>query len=738
MDVASLGLSIDSSDAKKAKGDLLQFSNAARVAERAASGLSSASGKFSSAEIKAMASAMGNVERTSIAAARALAAESLAAQKAAASTKAYNAAANQNVAGMVKTHNTANLAAQGFDIVTTAAGGMSAGLIGMQQGLQVAQVAMTTTDGFAKTLGASFLAMLSPVTFLAIGLTTLAAVGIQSVEWAKTGAAALRAFAGVLDEIAPYAVAAAASMALLYAPALIGGIVQVIALLGRMAAAALAVGVAFAAANPATAFILGITAAIAAANVFRDELANIFGRDIVGDAADAVNKIIGTFVGGYRGIKAAWEILPSALGDIVYSTANAVIAGVENMVNRVSSRINEYIAQIESALKKLPFGIGDTISLGRISANVDFGRITNPYAGMANQAQDTISNAVSSAQNTDYVGGFASAVAKGASAAADKVKELASWMTTVDEKGKKKSGGKTEAEHYADIVDGANRRIASLKAEQAALGLTEVEALKLKYATDLLNEAQQKGITLTAAQKSELMGLAGQMASTENATKKARESMEFNKSTLGGFINDLRNGLRNGESFWTSFGDAALSVLDRITDRLLNQVLDAVFQVSNAGSSSGGGLLSSLFGGLFGGGSSFAALPMTGPVPLARPFSTGGYTGNASAKAVAGVVHGGEYVFSKKATDRIGVGNLEAMHRSAKGYAVGGYVGATATSAPANGNVQSSGQSVIMVQLSPELVGQIMQQAQNQTVKIVQQNEKNKQNLQQNGQAQNG
>jgi hypothetical protein len=74
---------------------------------------------------------------------------------------------------MVKTHNTANLAAQGFDIGTTAAGGISAGLIGMQQGLQIAQVAMTTSGGFAKTLGAALLAMLSPVTLLAVGLTTL-------------------------------------------------------------------------------------------------------------------------------------------------------------------------------------------------------------------------------------------------------------------------------------------------------------------------------------------------------------------------------------------------------------------------------------------------------------------------------------------------------------------------------------------------------------------------------------
>jgi lambda family phage tail tape measure protein len=267
---------------------------------------------------------------------------------------------------------------------------------------------------------------------------------------------------------------------------------------------------------------------------------------------------------------------------------------------------------------------------------------------------------------------------------------------------------------------------------------------KAKVETDLLLAAEKdkRAITpeltaqISAQAESYAQAVVEQNKLTE-ATKKATEAVNFVKNTTAGFINDLRDGLKNGESFWESFSNAALNVLDRITDKLLNDVLDAVFKVSNAGSSSGGGgLLSGLFGGLFGGGSQWAGIKsgkITGGL-----FADGGYTGAASEKAVAGVVHGGEYVFSKKATDRIGVGNLEAMHRSAKGYAVGGFVGSAATSMPANNNVQAGGQSVVLIQLSPELVGQILQQAQGQTVKIVQQNEKNKQNLQQNGQAQNG
>lgn len=55
-------------------------------------------------------------------------------------------------------------------------------------------------------------------------------------------------------------------------------------------------------------------------------------------------------------------------------------------------------------------------------------------------------------------------------------------------------------------------------------------------------------------------------------------------------------------------------------------------------------------------------------------YSSGGYTGNAPKDRVAGVVHGGEYVFSKRAVDRIGVGALEAMHKGTRGFMSGGLV----------------------------------------------------------------
>ncbi|KQY20225.1 phage tail length tape measure family protein [Rhizobium sp. Root483D2] len=580
-DVAQLGIQVTNKGVKENTDGLDKLSGAAARAEAATDGLSGAN--------------RGAVGAAS-AAAKAYSSEGAAAASASKQIEMANRAANQNTAGLARTHDTANLAAQGFDIVTTAAGGMQAGLIGMQQGLQIAQVAMMSNGSFAKELGGSLLAMLSPITLIAVGLTTLVAVLIQSVSWAKLAQSALNALAEILDEIAPYAVGAAAALALLYAPAIIGGIISVIALLGRLAVAAVTAGAAMLAANPAGAIVLGIVAAVAAANIFRDELAQIFGRDIVADAKAGVNFIIGAFVGGFNGIKAIWGMLPSVLGDLVYATVAAVIGAIESMINSAIGGINNLINEAKMASLK----IGVPLNVDFVSA-ISIEKPANPYAGATGKAAAKLFEEMKAAQGTDYVGGVTDAIAKGASAASEKLKELAKGLTDVDAKAKKKTGGKSDTEKYSDIVDGAERRIAALDAKRNALGLSEEAAAALRYETDLLNQAQQRGITLSAAQKGELSALAQVMAQTEAETKKMGLAIEFSKDLTKGFFDDFFSSIESGKSVWESFGDAALGVLSKISDKLLNDVVDALFEVNNAGAGSGGGILSGILG-LFGGG----------------------------------------------------------------------------------------------------------------------------------------
>ncbi|MCX2589968.1 phage tail tape measure protein [Proteus penneri] len=61
------------------------------------------------------------------------------------------------------------------------------------------------------------------------------------------------------------------------------------------------------------------------------------------------------------------------------------------------------------------------------------------------------------------------------------------------------------------------------------------------------------------------------------------------------------------------------------------------------------------------------------------PYDSGGYTGNGGKYDPAGVVHKGEFVFTKEATQRLGVDNLyRLMDAGKRGYASGGYVGGSA------------------------------------------------------------
>lgn len=108
-------------------------------------------------------------------------------------------------------------------------------------------------------------------------------------------------------------------------------------------------------------------------------------------------------------------------------------------------------------------------------------------------------------------------------------------------------------------------------------------------------------------------------------------------------------------------------------------------------SSSGGNLFGSLLGGL----GKILGFADGGLVD----FSSGGFTGSGGKYAEKGIVHAGEYVFTKEATKAMGVGNLETLHRSLKGYADGGLVGSilnTPSLSVPNFNIPSTKSSISM------------------------------------------
>ncbi|QND33243.1 phage tail tape-measure protein [Sinorhizobium meliloti] len=579
-DVATLGLQVESGSVQKGTDALNQLTGAAARAEAAANGLSGTNRGATGA---------------AAAAAKAYATEGAAAASASKQIEMMNWAANQNRAS--SRGNLGNIAAQFQDIAVSAQMGMGPLQIALQQGTQLAAV-LSSMERPVQGLGAAFLSVLSPASLLTIGIIALVAAGLQMVDWAKLAQSALMAVADVLETVAPYAIAAAAALALIYAPSIVVGIVNVIAVLSRLIVAAGTVAASFTAAwlaamGPVGWVIAGFSAVLAAAIIFRDEMQQIFGRDIVADAKTGANFVIGSFVAAYHDIKFLWGQFPNVIGAAAIGAANAVIKAMTDMVQRGAGLIDSFASK---ANQWLPEGM-QLGTIGDLGLDKDF-QFANKYAEELAAAADKRNGQIASDLSADYLGDFGGAIARGASAATSKLKELAASLTEVDEKSKKRTGGKSEQEKYSDIVAAAERQIAALEAERDAIGLTEQAAAALRYETQLLNEAQQRGISLTDAQKSELSSLAQVMASIEEETRQMGIALDFAKEVTGGFFDDFFAGIENGKSVWASFGDAALGVLDRIADKLLNDVLDAVFQVSGAGAGAGGGgLLSWLFGG---------------------------------------------------------------------------------------------------------------------------------------------
>ncbi|MGV8954613.1 MAG: tape measure protein [Cypionkella sp.] len=263
-------------------------------------------------------------------------------------------------------------------------------------------------------------------------------------------------------------------------------------------------------------------------------------------------------------------------------------------------------------------------------------------------------------------------------------------------------GGAAKKNPYTELLRDGKLFIEQQNLEAQALGMTEEAAARLKYEQEMLNKAANDNINLTPQQTSEIGLLATAMAAAESATKKAKDAFDFAKGAVKGFLSDMRQGLSDGKSLWESFGGAAMGVLDKVINKIEDQLVDALFSLGGMGGGGGGGIFGFL-GGLLG-------------------FASGGYTGNKATSQVAGVVHGGEYVFSAKATNRIGVANLDAMHSSAKGYAGGGYVGAPPvmdTPANSGGNLTITtrmevvgGNLVpVMTEVAGEVAGQRIQQA---------------------------
>lgn len=147
----------------------------------------------------------------------------------------------------------------------------------------------------------------------------------------------------------------------------------------------------------------------------------------------------------------------------------------------------------------------------------------------------------------------------------------------------------------------------------------------------------------------------------------------------------MTTGSANLKQFATNF---MTSIVDIINKLLIAQAVQAAMGWISGAASAGAGAAS--------GAASSASTGAMGMSTSFRAYDVGGYTGDGGKFEPKGVVHGGEFVFTKEATNRIGIDNLYKMMR---GYADGGVVSnAVTASAPMLG-MQSSGSNSFVVNM---------------------------------------
>jgi len=572
MNIAEIGFSAKTGDLKTARADLDALSPAARKAEsaaenfnRAAAGITGST-KGASAGIRSFQSAAsgaaattGNLTKAALATSTAMGTVGRAAMgvkptmdlvsasaerqvgrldilrakwsalierltavgpataRAGSSLDRLGAAANDNINRLQATPG--NVAAQFQDIGVTAAAGMNPMLIALQQGTQLS----AAMGGGIGNLLAGFKQLLAPTAILTIGFVGLAAAGLQMIDWVSVGKSLLYGLADAMETVAVAAVYLGAVLAIAFAPQIITSIgVMTAKLIGGLLVAIKAVTgamIAFSLANPFGAIVLAIGAVIGAMILLNDTFGGVF-TDALAWVKKAANFIIGALVGAFNAVKATWKMLPAAMGDYVMQAVNAVLRGVENMVNGSVSLVNGLTA-------KLPFGIGENLQMG----NVTFGQVDNPFSGMAAATESVISAEIGKAQGVDYVQGIVDGVSGLAGWAAGKLRGLADSLGLKDDKDSKgKSAGMSEAEKiakaYLDLTKATEARIFSLQTETKALGMSEHAARSFRNEQDLLAQATAKGIPLTEQVVSALGDLAARLTNAEIG----KEIAEMNKA----------------------------------------------------------------------------------------------------------------------------------------------------------------------------------------------------------------
>lgn len=292
------------------------------------------------------------------------------------------------------------------------------------------------------------------------------------------------------------------------------------------------------------------------------------------------------------------------------------------------------------------------------------------------------------------------------------------------------TGNKSKLSAQEKYILAHKKELLTQYAKNAALGdeivqyETATKALHKmqEYATNLSTKAKAMQATFGMTSKyanrySEMSELDAQydiaLKGTSNPTEITKITEEYNKAKellqQSWQLEDANQadwftGLKIGIN---EFSEASQNVFNAFRDlgqRTMNSVSNSLTELATTGKTSFKNLTKSIVTNIveiinkllvakaiqssmnwFGGGASTGGLQQAHNGGLIRGYATGGdvgysiqscgFTGRGNKYQPAGIVHKGEFVFTKEATKRIGVANLYAMMNDAqKGYANGGAV----------------------------------------------------------------
>ncbi|MDH0055752.1 phage tail tape measure protein [Pantoea ananatis] len=201
------------------------------------------------------------------------------------------------------------------------------------------------------------------------------------------------------------------------------------------------------------------------------------------------------------------------------------------------------------------------------------------------------------------------------------------------------------------------------------------EALMQKSSRDSADAQYQAALNLYA----------GQSALNKGIVSLAEAASERVTNSLTGLLTGTQS---FKESISNLFASLAQSVIKSLVDMAAQALLTKT--VLSSFMSIGGSALGAVGSGVAASAGSTGAMGMSTSY---QGYDSGGFTGVGGKNDPAGIVHKGEFVFTKEATERIGVSNLYDMMR---GYADGGLVTAPTERPVSSGVARSGGGSPVI------------------------------------------